>query len=97
VAIAPVSRCIRPEQIPIALPKYLFSLCQAHLAILLVANLVFERVPANLDGFRKDTQNVFVKIHRFNEQHDNEIVHHQSRIEIRSVIHYGSAAGGRRA
>ncbi|HTU44860.1 MAG TPA: hypothetical protein VMF91_07350 [Bryobacteraceae bacterium] len=64
----------QPKDINRDLPKTLFWLCDAHLAILMAADLVFPDIPeGHIAAFKKERQYVFERVHRFHEAHGDSI------------------------
>src|ERR1019366_3504598 len=56
------------------LPKNVFWLCQAHLAILVAADVVFASTAgADLAKFKQERRDVFERLMRFNAAHDNKL------------------------
>jgi hypothetical protein len=55
------------------LPKQLFWLCQAHLGILLAADVVFKGLHADPTRFSQERKDVFERLNRFNISHDNSL------------------------
>jgi len=56
------------------LPKNVFWLCQAHLAILIAADVVFASTTgADLAKFAQERRDIFQRLNRFNAAHDNKL------------------------
>jgi hypothetical protein len=65
---------IQHENLDRDLPHHLFWLCQAHIAILMAADVVFSAVNADLSNFKQARVDIFERLNRFKLAHDAKIV-----------------------
>lgn len=65
---------IQMENMNRDLPKQLFWLCQAHLAILMAADVVFAGLDVDLSKFTQERKDVFERLQRFNAAHDQRLI-----------------------
>ncbi|NDJ12303.1 MAG: hypothetical protein EBY17_14085 [Acidobacteriia bacterium] len=65
---------IQRENISRELPKQMFWLCNAHLAILMAADVVFAGLDVDLSKFRQKRKDIFERVQRFNAAHDQSLL-----------------------